>query len=94
MAYPSARADKIIQNEVGRLSWRLPAQPGRWMVAPLRPQRVQRAAPRNLSLEASGPHRMTATAHGRDADSAHTIAIPKAWPAVVRRVLAVVQIRA
>jgi hypothetical protein len=33
-----------------------------WRVAPLLPQLVQRAAARSLSLEVSGPHRMTATA--------------------------------
>ncbi|SRR6266567_6784631 len=45
----------------------LPAQPGCWTVAPLLPQLVQRTAVRSLSLEASGPHRMTATAQASGA---------------------------
>jgi hypothetical protein len=47
----------------------LPAQPGRWRLAPFWPQLVQRAPVRGLSLEASGPHRMTATAQGSGADA-------------------------
>jgi hypothetical protein len=43
----------------------LPARPGRWIVAPLLPQFVQRALARSLSLEAFGPHRMTATAQAK-----------------------------
>ena len=45
----------------------LPAQPGRWRVAPFPPQLVQRAPARSLSLEASGPHKMTGTAHASGA---------------------------
>ncbi len=45
----------------------LPAQPGRWRLAPLLPQLVQRAPARSLSLDAPGPHRMTATAQASGA---------------------------
>jgi hypothetical protein len=37
------------------------------MVAPLLPQAVQRAHCRSSSLEVSGPHRMTGTAHASGA---------------------------
>jgi hypothetical protein len=43
------------------------AQPGCWTVGPLLPQLVQRAAARSLSLEALGPHSMTATAQASGA---------------------------
>jgi hypothetical protein len=42
------------------------------------------------AVEEAGPR----TPAARDAGSAHTIAIPKAWSAVARPVLGVVQIRA
>jgi hypothetical protein len=35
-----------------------PPHPGIWIVAPLPPQSVHRAERRNMSLEASAPHRM------------------------------------
>jgi len=44
-----------------------PAQPGCWSVAPLWPQRMQRARSRSTLLDASRPQRMTATAHASGA---------------------------
>jgi hypothetical protein len=46
----------------GRKPTSVPPQLGRWIVAPLWPQAVQRAERRSLSLEVSAPHRITATA--------------------------------
>ena len=65
-------------------------------LAPFPPQLVQRAEARSLSLEASGPHRMTGTAHASAAyaGSAHTIATPKESLAVARRGSVVVPLRA
>ena len=66
------------------------------MVAPLLPQPVQRAPARNSSLEASGPHRMTAQRKqaARDAGSARTTATPKVSLDVAHLELAVVLLRA